>query len=337
MPDATDLAARLRALPVEVDSAFALPLGVFALDYPGGLRPSGELHVGGRGCLASGECVSFDEEAQARFAATAATMVLGRRGPLEEVLAGLVAASAIAGDEARHQRAALEGALLDLALRQAGRSLLDLVASAAPTRSATPAPSLRFVFSFEVVADPAARVAALCARTPGARFKVDVDPAWTEEAIAALASTSAVAVLDFKGRGDAELADRLARRFPAALLEDPPRATAVAAERVVLDQALVSVSDVEAAVHAGHGLNIKPARMGGFLAALSALALARAARGAVYIGGMFEVGIGRRQARALAALFTPEGDNDLAPVRGVERSARTSRLSPAIDRPGFGG
>jgi len=332
MRDSAELAARLRALPVEVEAAFALPLGVFAFDYPGGLRPSGEVHLGGRGCLASGECVSFDEAAQARFAAAAPAQVLGRRGSVEEVLAGLPDASLL-GDEARHQRAALEAAVIDLALRQAGRSLHELATAETPGIAR---PALRFVYSFEAVADPAARVAALAAGTPGARFKVDVDPAWTDEAMAALVATGAVAVLDFKGRGDADLAERLARRFPTALLEDPPPAGRLPPERVVLDQPLSTIAAAAAALQAGHGVNIKAARMGGVLAALEALSQARGARGAVYVGGMFEVGVGRRQARTLAALFTPDADNDLAPVRGVERPVSAPRLSPEVERPGFG-
>ena len=56
----------------------------------------------------------------------------------------------------------------------------------------------------------------------------------------------------------------------------------------------------------------------------------------VYVGGMFEVGIGRAQLRALAAVLSPDGPNDIAPIgRGDDRLARPARLRVAAT-PGFG-
>ena len=34
----------------------------------------------------------------------------------------------------------------------------------------------------------------------------------------------------------------------------------------------------------------------------------------VYVGGMFEIGVGRRQLRDLASVLCPDGPNDLAPI-----------------------
>jgi hypothetical protein len=34
----------------------------------------------------------------------------------------------------------------------------------------------------------------------------------------------------------------------------------------------------------------------------------------VYVGGMFEIGVGRRQLRDLASVLCPDAPNDLAPV-----------------------
>src|SRR5206468_2712084 len=85
------------------------------------------------------------------------------------------------------RRAALQGAVIDLSVRQNGLSLRELcgVAEAA----------LRWVRSFGPRADAAAYGRAL-----GGELKVDVHPAWSEGEIAALAG-EAVAILDFKGEG----------------------------------------------------------------------------------------------------------------------------------------
>ena len=56
----------------------------------------------------------------------------------------------------------------------------------------------------------------------------------------------------------------------------------------------------------------------------------------MYVGGMFEVGIGRAQLRALAAVLSPDGPNDIAPIsRGDDRPAHPARLRVAAT-PGFG-
>lgn len=328
MIDAAALAERLGDLEVSVEAAFARPMAVLAIDYPGGLRPSGVLSLSGRGCLASGELVAFDEAAQQRFAAQVAGRLAGRRGRVAE-LAGPPASSE--GD--RLERAALESALVDLALRQAGRSLAELATSPASA-------ALEYVLSFEAVAAPAARAAELRQFFPSARFKVDVDPGWSAGAIAGLvAIAEQVAILDFKGRGSADLAEELAARLPAALLEDPPadwKAAEAAGSRVARDRDLLAVADVVRAVEAGHAVNLKPARMGGPLSALAGFAVAAGARRLAYAGGMFEVGVGRRQARALAALVCASAPNDLAPLRGVEPRPLPGPLPVRLDRPGFG-
>ena len=61
-------------------------------------------------------------------------------------------------------------------------------------------------------------------------------------------------------------------------------------------------------------MNVKPARMGGVLEALAAIAACAAAGIPSYLGGMFEVGVGRAQLQTLAALFAPEMPNDVAPI-----------------------
>lgn len=186
-----------------------------------------------------------------------------------------------------YARTALEGALIDLGLKQAGESL-------------PPADGLRTVISTDDLATVAAH--------PGASFKVDVDPAWTDEDIAALAQIDLV-ILDFKGRGDTSLATRLRRAFPRAIFEDPPPGAPGA---VALDLPILTAGDAAVAARSGRLVNLKAPRMGGFREVLRAL---DACGAAAYFGGMFEVGPGRALARQLAAIFTPAAPNDLALLR----------------------
>ena len=69
-------------------------------------------------------------------------------------------------------------------------------------------------------------------------------------------------------------------------------------------------------------MNLKPARMGGVLEALACATRCAAEGIALYMGGMFEVGVGRTQLRALAALLCPDGPNDIAPLLETVRPAR---------------
>ena len=325
---AAALAERLRNLEFTVETLHVQAFHVMAPDYPGGVRPTGLVTLGGRGCLGRGEHVAFDETEQARFAVQASVPLFVSRATLGDGPAPF----AMTSDQERWRGAALQGALIDLALRQADLSMSDLVEAPSPD-------PMRFLVSFDACPDPASRLHALSRHYPGARYKVDVDPSWDEPAIAALASTGAVEVLDFKGRGDRSLVDRLAQRLPDALLEDPPAGAAIEAARVVRDMGLTTVAEVARAVAAGHRVNLKAPRMGGFLAALDGLAACAASSlpQPASFGGMFEVGVGRRQARALAALYTPGAGNDLAPLRAVEPPPGAGdHLLVSLDRPGFG-
>ncbi len=147
------------------------------------------------------------------------------------------------------------------------------------------------------------------------------------------------------------MARQLASLSPDALFEDPPSGfedlrTSEQPTRISRD-AILSDEHAVARVRArGEAVNLKAPRMGGPLELLRGLARALApgptrARGArfpAYLGGMFEVGVGRVQARQLAALYCGAAPNDLAlNVARAEHSLRAN--SPAtiyLDRPGFG-
>jgi hypothetical protein len=74
--------------------------------------------------------------------------------------------------------------------------------------------------------------------------------------------------------------------------------------------------------------------MGGPLEVLRALDLAWRIGGTRYLGGMFEVSVGRTQARQLAALYAGDAPNDLALVG--RRVAESSPATIRLDTVGFG-
>jgi hypothetical protein len=186
------------------------------------------------------------------------------------------------------------------------------------------------------------RIAELRATGYTGGFKLDVDPGWSRAARQALAAEAGIAILDFKGRGDAELVRELADRFPLGVIfEDPPAAEA--RRRIARDAPIEDLAAAAGAVGRGECLNLKAPRMGGPLAVLQALALVAGAGdaterapGSVYLGGMWEVGAGRRQARQLAALFCPDAPNDLAPHALRTREELAGILPIALDGIGFG-
>jgi hypothetical protein len=273
-----------------------------------------------------GESVAWTAAAHARFAPGAVPVGDWRLD------AWTVAVHAAFPDA--YERAALEAAAIDLALRQHATNLQTLAGTA-------PRP-VRYVVSFERVADPVARAAA---EPAGVELKVDADPAWPDATWRALAATGRVAVLDFKGGGRPAEHERAHRAMPDALLEDPGADPwpATLAGRVSLDIPITSVRALDALGTMPAAVNLKPARMGGVFEALACAARCAERGIAVYLGGMFEVGIGRRQLRALAAVLAPDGPNDIAPLvpppaasaAGPSSGDRSSRLAPATG-PGFG-
>jgi hypothetical protein len=280
--DPRALATRLGSLPVRLESVRCRSGRVALADYPGG-RPFTLVALSGGGHTGYGEHVGFSDGAQQAFVHAVEGMLATAAGPV---------ASIVRAGVAGYDRAALEGALIDLALRQSGSSLAELCGVAeAP---------LRWVRSF--AARPVAAAGAV---------KVDVDPRWSDADVEALRAERVV-ILDFKEAGDAALCARLSAAFPEAVFEDPP--AGCTHPRVSRDRPLLAEADVAAAVARGELVNLKAPRLGGFLAVLAALG---AAGGRAYFGGMFEAGPGREQSRHLAAIFCAEAPNDLAPLAGA--------------------
>jgi L-alanine-DL-glutamate epimerase-like enolase superfamily enzyme len=242
-----------------------------------------------------------------------------------------------------YRRWAYESAALDLALRQAGRSLAEAVG-----REHRP---IRFVASPRTVTVP--RWLELY---PGLRFKLDPVSAWDDDTVAMLVETGAVDVCDLKGayRGtqvdqppDARLYSIVAESFPAAWIEDPnldddPECAAILEphhDRITWDAVLHSVADVEGLPFAPRTINVKPSRFGSVSELFRVYEYCEANGISMYGGGQFELGPGRGQIQLLASLFHPDGSNDVAPggynsvepVGGLEESP----LDPRPSRVGF--
>ena len=191
-------------------------------------------------------------------------------------------------------------------------------------------------------------------RYPALRFKLDAAPDWSDDIVAALVATGAVHTVDFKGRYDLEVKDegalaamyeRVLAAFGDALLEDPhdrPEITPLVAphaERVSYDAPIHTVADLDALSLPARTINVKPCRVGS-LRDLFDLYAACDERGlALYGGGMGELGVGRGQVQALAALFHPDGPNDIAPpgYNALEPAAGLpeSPLDPRPEATGF--
>ena len=216
-----------------------------------------------------------------------------------------------------YRRWAYESAALDLALRQAGRSLAQAVG-----RESRP---VRFVASPRSVLVP--RWLELY---PGLRFKLDPASSWDEQFAAELAATGAVDVLDLKGayRGtpvdqaaDPRLYRLVAETFPDAWIEDPnlvddENAAAVLEphrDRITWDAVLHSVADIEGLPFAPRTINVKPSRFGSVRELFAVYDYCEAHGIGMYGGGQYELGPGRGQIQYLASLFHAAGSNDVAP------------------------
>jgi L-alanine-DL-glutamate epimerase-like enolase superfamily enzyme len=170
---------------------------------------------------------------------------------------------------------------------------------------------------------------------------VDADPDWDDTTFGALAASGRIAVLDWKNAGTRADHERGHRILPDALVEDPCWDVAPWSgelhRRLAADAPLGRADDVHRLPVRPVAANLKPARMGGLLEMLAAATACRARGIAVYVGGMFEVGVGRRQLQALAALLCPDGPNDVASIaRMGETPSRPARIEVDGSAPGFG-
>jgi hypothetical protein len=286
-----------------------------------------------------GEDVTWYAEAHDRGQAAGPVLPLAGSWTLESFSAALEIPEP-------HRRWAYESAALDLALRQTGKSFAEAVGQ-------EPRP-VAFVVSPGLGDPPSSRVIRRWLELdPSLRFKLDPSSDWSDELIRELAETGAVVTADYKAYyrteddppPDADLYRRVAEGFPEAYLEDPALTDetdpvlAPHRDRITWDAPIHSVADVEALAFPPRTLNSKPSRFG-YLRELCDFYDYCSQRGiGLYGGGMFELGPGRGQIQYLAAMFYPDGPNDVAPRAYNEpepsEGLPPSPLEPAPSPTGF--
>ena len=291
------------------------------------------IHLRGAGEEGAGEDVIYDVLDHVAF--QDAGEVLDLSGPatlgeLSELLDSLdlFPSGPPAREFSRHYRRwAFESAALDLALRQAGRSLADAVGR--ELRPLTYVVSMRLAAPGDDRPETAERLLGVLERYPGTRFKLDPTNTWSDGLIAELAATGAVDSLDLKGHytgtpvdvtTDPDLYRRLAEAFPDAWLEDPDLSDPEAArvlephrDRITWDAPIHSVADIETLPFPPRTVNVKPSRLGGLRSLCAAYDYCESEGIGAYGGGQTELGVGRDQIQYLAAVFHPHTPNDVAP------------------------
>jgi hypothetical protein len=225
-------------------------------------------------------------------------------------------------EPSRHYRIwAFESAALDLALRQAGRALHEVLDR--PLRPVT------FVVSLRLPEPPSIEpIRRRLERYPSLRFKLDPTSDWDGALVEALVATGAVDSVDLKGQyegtvvdqgADPELYRLVAESFPDAWIEDPrltPETDEVLRphrDRVTWDAVIHSVADIEALPFPPRMVNVKPSRLGPLRGLLAAYDFCSERGIGMYGGGQFELGPGRGQIQLLASVFHPDAPNDVAP------------------------
>jgi hypothetical protein len=246
-----------------------------------------------------------------------------------------------------YRRWAFESAALDLALRQAGAPLVDVLER--------PASPLNFVTSKSLGNPPdATPVHELIKRVPGIRFKLDADPEWSDEFIADLAGTGRVDTIDLKGHYEGSIVDRGADpdlyarvidAFPDAWIEDPRLTDETRPiiepiwDRVTWDSPLHRVSDITSLEVKPGSVNVKPSRFGRLAELLDVYDHLRDDDISAYGGGQAELGPGRGQIQYLASVFHPDSSNDVAPsvynLTEFPDDLPASPLAPTLSEIGF--
>jgi L-alanine-DL-glutamate epimerase-like enolase superfamily enzyme len=340
----------IRELPIEIEGHELRGLELaYSADFT---RVTTVIELHGGGELGQGEDVTYDGLDHVAFQAEGGNLPLAGSYTLESFFAHLDGlelwpAPPVREPSILYRRWAFESAALDLALRQAGRPLTDVLG-----REAEP---LNFVVSMRLSAwghegpENADRLHALLERYPTTRFKLDPTNHWTQELVDDLAATGAVDTLDLKGfyRGtpvdvetDPELYRICVEAFPDALIEDPDVTDETrpilepVAERVTWDAPIHTLADIEERPWRPKTINVKPSRIGPLKELFRIYDWAEREGVAIYSGGQSELGVGRHQIQYLASVFHPDTPNDTAPSPYNESvppdGLPTSPLEPRI-------
>jgi L-alanine-DL-glutamate epimerase-like enolase superfamily enzyme len=342
----------LSDLPLEIEGYELQPL---ELHLPAFERLCTVIHLWGAGEDGLGEDVTYDAVDHIALQDAGPTLDLTGYATLGEFCEMVGELDTFPAEPQRdvsrlYRRWAFESAALDLALRQAGKGLAEVVGR-------EPQP-VDFVASMRLGSeDSPSSIETLRAKLdpyPSLRFKLDPTNDWTDELIAELAQTGAVDSLDLKGFykdtpvdvvTDPELYAKLIEAFPDAWLEDPdvnaetrPILEPVR-DRLTWDAPIHSIADIEALPWPPKMVNIKPSRVGGLRQLCEAYDYCAEHGIGAYGGGQWELGVGRGQIQVLASLFHPDTPNDTAP-RGYnaaepEPGLPTSPLEPRLSATGF--
>lgn len=330
--------ASVAELPLEVDS-YELE-GLSAEVSSGFTRRTTVIRLRGDGEEGVGEDTTYDEAQQLAFQQAGSVLPLAGSHTIESF-------SRLLGEMHSHRRWGLESAALDLALRLAGRSLVEALGR-------EPSP-VTFVVSLRLGDPPSIEpVRRRLELYPRMRFKLDPTSGWTEQLVEQLAATGAVDSLDLKGtyRGtvvdqppDVRLYRLVAEAFPEAWIEDPALTAetepvlAPHRERITWDGPIHSVADIDSLPFPPQTINIKPSRFGSTESLLETYDYLSANGIGAYGGGQFELGPGRGQIQYLASLFHPDMPNDVAPSAYNETEPRPglpeSPLEPLTAESGF--
>jgi len=341
----------LAGLPLEVDR-YELE-GLSANVSSGFERLSTVVHLHGGGQEGVGEDVVYDPEDHVAMQEAGPVQPLAGRYTLSgfcELIDSLdLFPNTPNRDVSRlYRRWTFHSAALDLALRQAGRSLHEALGR-------EPQP-VTFVVSLRLGEPPTLEPVQTRLRNyPTLHFKLDPTSSWTDELIADLVATGAVDSVDFKSLYHGTIVDQppdpaLYRRvidaFPDAWIEDPdivtPATAAVLADhhdRITWDALIHSIADIESLPFEPRMVNIKPSRIGGLKKLCDTYDYCAEHGIGAYGGGQFELGPGRGQNQYLASLYHAGTPNDLAPVGfnvdEPEPGLPSSPLPPTLAEVGF--
>jgi hypothetical protein len=314
----------VRDLPLQVEGYELEGLELQA--RPDFLRKTTVVHLRGAGEEGIGEDVTYDAAEHDRLQQRGPDLSLAGEWTLHSFSRHLAGRQLFLEGPAQvryveYRRWAFESAALDLALRQAGSSLGDVV-----SRQSQP---VAFVVSMGLGDPPSTgRVHSWLELYPTLRFKLDASSAWSPALVAELAGTGAVDSIDLKGhyRGtvvdtppDPALYRLVAEGFPDAWLEDPALTAETEAvlephrDRVTWDAVIHSVEDIVGLPWPPLTVNVKPSRFGSVEQLFAAYDYCAEHAIGAYGGGQWELGPGRGQIQLLASLFHAETPNDVAP------------------------
>jgi L-alanine-DL-glutamate epimerase-like enolase superfamily enzyme len=336
-------------LPLRIESYSVAPLSApMGADR---IRRTTVIRLIGGGEEGIGEDATPVEDDQIAFQRAAPTQPIAGDWTIDSYSAHLVTLDLFPAPPAHDRmrsfrRWAFESAALDLALRQAGSSLAQVLG-----RESRP---LTFVNSMHLPDPPSFDpIRERLELFPALRFKLDPTTDWDQRLIDEIAATGAVDTADLKSQypppfgqpADPRLYEAVVRAFPDAWIEDPaitPETQPVLEphmRRVTWDGILWSIADIERLETRPRAINIKPVRFGSVQTLFGVYDYCAANEIAMYGGGFGELGPGRHHLQYLASLFHPDTPNDVAPSGynqpRLDPSLPVSPLTEVPARTGF--